>query len=62
MNEITITDKAATQMMGLLENPPEPNTYLLRAKANYNSHIISVQANKSEKTCLKTLWKKLRKP
>ncbi|MBL4660919.1 MAG: DUF1778 domain-containing protein [Alcanivoracaceae bacterium] len=45
---IKLTDKAATRMMELLEHPPEPNAYLLRAKANYQRHINNVQHSITE--------------
>ena len=40
---VKLTNKAATRMMELLDNPPEPNAYLLEAKAKYHRQITSVQ-------------------
>jgi len=40
---IKLTDKAATRMMNLLENPPEPSAHLLRAQANYKRNVSNVQ-------------------
>lgn len=39
---IKLTNKAASQMMELLDNPPMPNAYLLKAKAKYQRQIINV--------------------
>ena len=36
---IKLSDKAATRMMELLENPPQPNAHLKRAKAHYENVI-----------------------
>ena len=45
---VKLTENAASRMMDLLENPPEPNAYLLQAKANYNEKINNVQDTKVE--------------
>lgn len=45
---VKLTNKAASRMMELLENPPEPNAYLLEAKAKYQRQIKSVQNKTTE--------------
>ena len=36
---IKLTDIAATMLLGLLENPPSPNTNLKKVKADFNKMI-----------------------
>jgi len=45
---IKLTNKTASQMMELLDNPPMPNAYLLKAKAKYKREIINAHNTTSE--------------
>lgn len=36
---IQLSEKATAHMMALINNPPEPNDYLKKAKANYEKSI-----------------------
>jgi uncharacterized protein (DUF1778 family) len=36
---IKLSNKASLRMMELLDNPPEPNAFLTKAKANYDKNI-----------------------
>lgn len=45
---MNLTTKTASRMMELLDNPPEPNAYLLEAKEKYQRQINSVQNKTTE--------------
>ncbi len=45
---IKLTNKASSEMMRLLDNPPKPNEYLLKAKAKYERLILNVHNTTTE--------------
>ena len=47
---INLSNKASLRMMELLSNPPEPNAFLTKAKANYDRTIKNATNTKFEQT------------